>query len=166
MVLYSLPPLSCRPEHPLNLTVQRLVLHPTAAAINHNSPCVSLSCPTGLNILRGFLEPDSAEAAAEAAAANQRTLAALVSPDGTGLGGSGLAKRVIACLDVRSNDAGDPVQSVGGGVGLPGVVVVERGGGAALCTRCLSLVQSSIGDTCTPAHSNKTDRTCQAVAPV
>ena len=62
--------------------------------------------------MRGFLEPDSAEAAAEAAAANQRTLAALVSPDGTGLGGSGLAKRVIACLDVRSNDSGVHVYDV------------------------------------------------------
>lgn len=62
--------------------------------------------PAGLNILRGFLEPDTAEAAAAAAAANQRTLDALTSPDGAGLGGMGLARRVIACLDVRSNDAG------------------------------------------------------------
>lgn len=52
------------------------------------------------------MEPDSPEAAAAAADANARTLAALTSPDGSGLGGTGLARRVIACLDVRSNDAG------------------------------------------------------------
>jgi len=71
--------------------------------------CLHLSLPPwciGLNILQSFLEPDSAEAAAAADAANQRTLAALSSSDGSGLGGLGLARRVIACLDVRSNDAG------------------------------------------------------------
>lgn len=68
---------------------------------------------TGLNILQSFLEPDSAEAAAAADAANQRTLAALSSSDGSGLGGLGLARRVIACLDVRSNDAGDLVVTKG-----------------------------------------------------
>jgi hypothetical protein len=73
------------------------------------SVCGAFKClPAGLNILRGFLEPDTAEAATAAAAANQRTLTALTSPDGAGLGGMGLARRVIACLDVRSNDAGAP----------------------------------------------------------
>eukprot|EP00879_Flechtneria_rotunda_P014163 GHRR01014799.1.p1 GENE.GHRR01014799.1~~GHRR01014799.1.p1 ORF type:complete len:320 (+),score=66.67 GHRR01014799.1:173-1132(+) len=64
----------------------------------------------GLNILRGFLEPDSPEAREAAAAANQRTLATLSSVNGAN---KGLARRVIACLDVRSNDQGDLVVTKG-----------------------------------------------------
>ncbi|KAF8059384.1 HISN4 [Scenedesmus sp. PABB004] len=66
----------------------------------------------GLEILRGFLDPDSPEAAAAAAAANARTLAGLAR-DVDAAGGSGLARRVIACLDVRANDAGDLVVTKG-----------------------------------------------------
>jgi glutamine amidotransferase/cyclase len=64
----------------------------------------------GLNILRGFLEPDSEEARAAAADANARQLAGLAAPEGPD---RGLAKRVIACLDVRSNDNGDLVVTKG-----------------------------------------------------
>uniref|UniRef100_A0A383VTI8 Imidazole glycerol phosphate synthase hisHF n=2 Tax=Tetradesmus obliquus TaxID=3088 RepID=A0A383VTI8_TETOB len=64
----------------------------------------------GLNILRGFLEPESAEARAAAAEANARQLAGLAAPEGPD---RGLAKRVIACLDVRSNDNGDLVVTKG-----------------------------------------------------
>ncbi len=64
---------------------------------------------TGLSILRSFLETSSvaqpAQAAAPAAAAH-----AHAGSSGGGLNGAGgLAKRVIACLDVRSNDQGDLV---------------------------------------------------------
>lgn len=52
---------------------------------------------TGMAILRSFLEPGSASA-----------------PDAShAKAGSGLARRVIACLDVRSNDAGDLVVTKG-----------------------------------------------------
>jgi glutamine amidotransferase/cyclase len=67
----------------------------------------------GLEILRGFLEPESAEAAVAAAAAKQRTLAEIVAGEINSSGGKGLAKRVIACLDVRSNDQGDLVVTKG-----------------------------------------------------
>ncbi len=75
----------------------------------------------GLSVLRGFLDPSSDEAGAAAAAANARTLAALADggaedapagSSGAG-GGRGLARRVIACLDVRANDAGDLVVTKG-----------------------------------------------------
>jgi hypothetical protein len=106
-------PPACLPE-PANALLRPLLLcfFPLfSLLLRPLLPCLPVpapSCcpPLGLNILRGFLEPDSAEASAAAAAANQRTLASLASPDGTGLGGTGLARRVIACLDVRSNDAG------------------------------------------------------------
>lgn len=84
------------------------------AVCDRRTTCVK---PAGLNILRGFLEPDSAEASAAAAAANQRTLASLASADGSGLGGLGLARRVIACLDVRSNDSGAQLVRAVVGVG-------------------------------------------------
>lgn len=58
---------------------------------------------TGLSILRSFLEPQSAEAQRERAEAQafKRT------------GERGLARRVIACLDVRANDQGDLVVTKG-----------------------------------------------------
>ncbi|GIL88028.1 hypothetical protein Vretifemale_16076 [Volvox reticuliferus] len=68
---------------------------------------------TGLDILAGFLHPDQAVAArgAERAAAPSPTFSSL-SPTSTS-GPHGLAKRVIACLDVRSNDQGDLVVTKG-----------------------------------------------------
>lgn len=66
---------------------------------------------SGLDILRGFLEPESPEAQAAAAAANMRQLAFVGGAAGTG--NRGLARRVIACLDVRSNDNGDLVVTKG-----------------------------------------------------
>lgn len=59
------------------------------------------SGPTGLDLLRGFLDP--AWAAARPALPVDAATAA----------GRGLAKRVIACLDVRANDAGDLVVTKG-----------------------------------------------------
>ncbi|GBF88110.1 imidazole glycerol phosphate synthase, chloroplastic [Raphidocelis subcapitata] len=53
---------------------------------------------TGLRILRSFLDPQPASDGARAAASD---------------GSRGLAKRVIACLDVRSNDTGDLVVTKG-----------------------------------------------------
>ncbi|KAF6260117.1 hypothetical protein COO60DRAFT_1294530 [Scenedesmus sp. NREL 46B-D3] len=64
----------------------------------------------GLSILRGFLDPESEEAHAAAADANARQRAELARPEGPD---RGLAKRVIACLDVRSNDNGDLVVTKG-----------------------------------------------------
>jgi len=58
----------------------------------------------GLRILRSFLEPEAV--AAEAAAA----VSAAAGSNGRS---KGLAKRVIACLDVRTNDAGDLVVTKG-----------------------------------------------------
>lgn len=66
---------------------------------------------TGLRILRSFLEPDvvlseqqqPAIVADMTAAAHQRS-------NGSN---KGLARRVIACLDVRSNDSGDLVVTKG-----------------------------------------------------
>lgn len=58
---------------------------------------------TGLAILRAFLEPESAEAQAEREAARSYRAA----------GKGGLARRVIACLDVRANDRGDLVVTKG-----------------------------------------------------
>mmetsp|Transcript_24178 Transcript_24178/g.52814 ORF Transcript_24178/g.52814 Transcript_24178/m.52814 type:complete len:561 (-) Transcript_24178:1171-2853(-) len=52
---------------------------------------------TGLNIMQAFLEPAAAPAPAPTSSAAVH----------------GLAKRVIACLDVRSNDAGDLVVTKG-----------------------------------------------------
>jgi hypothetical protein len=55
----------------------------------------------------GFLEPEAARARRreEAAAGAGAAAHAAASPSGP----RGLARRVIACLDVRSNDAGDLV---------------------------------------------------------
>jgi hypothetical protein len=59
---------------------------------------------TGLSILQAFLDPQAAAQQAEAAAGSSST--------------RGLARRVIACLDVRSNDNGDLVVTKVGGTGL------------------------------------------------
>ncbi|KXZ41596.1 hypothetical protein GPECTOR_374g159 [Gonium pectorale] len=64
---------------------------------------------TGLDILAGFLQPEEAAAARRQAAASASSSASSSSPAGP----SGLAKRVIACLDVRSNDTGDLVVTKG-----------------------------------------------------
>lgn len=66
----------------------------------------------GLRILRGFLEPEAARAAAAKAAAVPGAAGA-GNVSGSEAGGRGLAKRVIACLDVRANDAGDLVVTKG-----------------------------------------------------
>ncbi|KAG2499823.1 hypothetical protein HYH03_002115 [Edaphochlamys debaryana] len=60
---------------------------------------------TGLDILAGFLHPAQAVEERRAAAAAH----AAAAPSGP----KGLAKRVIACLDVRSNDQGDLVVTKG-----------------------------------------------------
>ncbi|EFJ41811.1 hypothetical protein VOLCADRAFT_67859 [Volvox carteri f. nagariensis] len=62
---------------------------------------------TGLDILAGFLHPK------EAVAARQAAKEAASSPASPPSGPSGLARRVIACLDVRSNDQGDLVVTKG-----------------------------------------------------
>ncbi|PNH00785.1 Imidazole glycerol phosphate synthase hisHF, chloroplastic, partial [Tetrabaena socialis] len=68
---------------------------------------------TGLDILAGFLMPEEAAAAraaaAEAAVAAGPSAAAAMAAAAEAAGPRGLAKRVIACLDVRSNDQGDLV---------------------------------------------------------
>jgi glutamine amidotransferase/cyclase len=61
---------------------------------------------TGLNLLNAFLEPGSEATAAAAAASARSSASASTSKASTS---TGLAKRVIACLDVRSNDNGDLV---------------------------------------------------------
>ena len=53
---------------------------------------------TGLAILKAFLEMESASVVGQS-----------VPSSSEGRGVSGLARRVIACLDVRSNDDGDLV---------------------------------------------------------
>ncbi len=53
----------------------------------------------------GFLHPEEAVAARESRQAEAAAAAAAGGPSGP----HGLAKRVIACLDVRSNDQGDLV---------------------------------------------------------
>jgi len=60
----------------------------------------------GLDILEGFLDPAAAKAKQEAEAASA---AGNHAPKNS----SGLAKRVIACLDVRANDQGDLVVTKG-----------------------------------------------------
>eukprot|EP00878_Enallax_costatus_P026793 GHUV01028792.1.p1 GENE.GHUV01028792.1~~GHUV01028792.1.p1 ORF type:complete len:424 (+),score=63.96 GHUV01028792.1:103-1374(+) len=86
-----------------------------AAVCNGNAMATQFhpekSGTAGLEILRGFLEPDSAEAQAAANAANSRQLAFVGGAPGTDV--RGLARRVIACLDVRSNDNGDLVVTKG-----------------------------------------------------
>lgn len=86
-----------------------------AAVCNGNAMATQFhpekSGTTGLEILRGFLEPDSAEARAAAKAANFRQQAFVGGAPGTDV--RGLARRVIACLDVRSNDNGDLVVTKG-----------------------------------------------------
>ncbi|KAG2427097.1 hypothetical protein HXX76_012608 [Chlamydomonas incerta] len=67
---------------------------------------------TGLDILQGFLEPEAAVAARKAAAAHA-TAASAASAAHAAHSPRGLAKRVIACLDVRSNDQGDLVVTKG-----------------------------------------------------
>ncbi len=67
------------------------------------------SGPTGLRILGNFLNPEAAAQPAAAAA----VAAAASNGNGNGTGSRGLAKRVIACLDVRSNDRGDLVVTKG-----------------------------------------------------
>jgi len=59
---------------------------------------------TGLRILHAFLDPAAAAAAAGESAAKAAAAAAT---------GKGLARRVIACLDVRANDNGDLVVTKG-----------------------------------------------------
>ncbi|GFR45822.1 hypothetical protein Agub_g7278, partial [Astrephomene gubernaculifera] len=75
---------------------------------------------TGLDILAGFLQPEEARktrAAAAAAAAGSSSSSSSCcgsSPAPPSVSGPrGLAKRVIACLDVRSNDQGDLVVTKG-----------------------------------------------------
>lgn len=63
---------------------------------------------TGLRILHSFLDPSYAARAADEARA--AAAAAAAGADGVS---KGLARRVIACLDVRSNDAGDLVVTKG-----------------------------------------------------
>lgn len=81
------------------------------AAIEKGAVCAAQFHPeksgaAGLDILGAFLDP--------AAAAKQPAPAA--HGNGASAGQRGLAKRVIACLDVRSNDAGDlVVTKVGAG---------------------------------------------------
>ncbi|MEW5305663.1 MAG: hypothetical protein WDW36_008189 [Sanguina aurantia] len=61
---------------------------------------------TGLGILNAFLDPGSATASSSSAASHT------ASPSSQPAA-KGLAKRVIACLDVRSNDSGDLVVTKG-----------------------------------------------------
>lgn len=70
------------------------------------------SGPAGLALLRNFLTaPDPAGAPpAEEAQAQTSLVAALRADAG---GGGGLAKRIVACLDVRENDVGDLVVTKG-----------------------------------------------------
>ncbi|PNW76928.1 hypothetical protein CHLRE_11g481500v5 [Chlamydomonas reinhardtii] len=68
---------------------------------------------TGLDILQGFLEPEAAVAARKAAAAAAATSSSSAAAAAAAHSPRGLAKRVIACLDVRSNDAGDLVVTKG-----------------------------------------------------
>lgn len=63
---------------------------------------------TGLRILNAFLDPSSAAADASAAAGAGAAAAAAA-----GAAPRGLARRVVACLDVRANDAGDLVVTKG-----------------------------------------------------
>jgi glutamine amidotransferase/cyclase len=76
----------------------------TAAAQFHPEK----SGAAGLRVLRAFLDP----AAAAAADASTSAAGAATSSAGSTAAG-GLAKRVIACLDVRANDAGDLVVTKG-----------------------------------------------------
>jgi glutamine amidotransferase/cyclase len=71
---------------------------------------------TGLAILRSYLEPEAAAAAAAAAATSGGGGAARSG----GAARRGLAKRVIACLDVRSNDNGDLVVAKASAFGKAG----------------------------------------------
>jgi len=80
-----------------------------AAAVRKGDVCATQfhpekSGPAGLDVLRGFLEGGSS-GAASASASGRRPAAAS--------GTRGLARRVIACLDVRANDAGDLVVTKG-----------------------------------------------------
>ncbi|KAG2433629.1 hypothetical protein HYH02_012558 [Chlamydomonas schloesseri] len=68
---------------------------------------------TGLDILQGFLEPEAAVAARKAAAAHASSSSSSSSSATAAHSPRGLAKRVIACLDVRSNDQGDLVVTKG-----------------------------------------------------
>jgi glutamine amidotransferase/cyclase len=72
----------------------------------------------GLRILRSFLEPEAVAAEAEAAAEASARASSNGHASTSGTADSnghlrGLAKRVIACLDVRANDAGDLVVTKG-----------------------------------------------------
>jgi imidazole glycerol-phosphate synthase len=60
----------------------------------------------GLELIRRFIEAEDVGSAMELRVANAGAPA-------TRLGGAGLAKRVVACLDVRENDAGDLVVTKG-----------------------------------------------------
>ncbi|GLC37575.1 Imidazole glycerol phosphate synthase hisHF [Pleodorina starrii] len=64
---------------------------------------------TGLDILAGFLHPEEAVAARHASSSSPSSS----SSSSASHGPHGLAKRVIACLDVRSNDQGDLVVTKG-----------------------------------------------------
>jgi len=91
--------------------------HPFVAVLQRGSVMATQFHPeksgaAGLALLRNFLtSADPAGAPPEAEAAAQRALVAAVRA-GSGDGG-GLAKRIVACLDVRENDHGDLVVTKG-----------------------------------------------------
>ena len=62
----------------------------------------------GLRILRSFLEPEAGAAPSSSSSGGDAA-----SANGSGVALRGLAKRVIACLDVRANDQGDLVVTKG-----------------------------------------------------
>ncbi|WVQ85822.1 imidazoleglycerol phosphate synthase, cyclase subunit [Cryptococcus sp. DSM 104549] len=70
------------------------------------------SGPAGLDLLRRWLEASPAELSAEPAGARSGAWQP-VNPDRKRATGTGLTNRIVACLDVRSNDAGDLVVTKG-----------------------------------------------------
>ncbi|OCF33593.1 imidazoleglycerol phosphate synthase, cyclase subunit [Kwoniella heveanensis CBS 569] len=73
------------------------------------------SGPAGLDLLQRWLSaPVSALSAKTATASTDNTRKwQPVNPDASRLGGTGLTNRIVACLDVRSNDNGDLVVTKG-----------------------------------------------------